>query len=74
MPKCDISIRPVYVEDALETVYVVDISYAHINPKLNLIHEWIDRNFEDYDTMYYGQRYLFRDIDGFEMAFKLTWS
>ena len=74
MPKCEIRIRSVYVEDALETVYVVDIYYEYMNPKLNIIHEWIDDNFEEFDTINYGQRYLFQNIDGFGLAFKLTWS
>lgn len=72
MPEC--SIRPIYVNTTAETVYHVYILHEQVHPNLDDMHKWIEKNFDDYDTLNYGKQYLFHDIKGFDFAFKLTWS
>ena len=72
MPFC--SLRPVWVESAGETVQHIYILYESMEPNKEQMHDWIQKNFPDHETLSPGKHYVMRNPEDFEMAFKLTWS
>ena len=80
MPMC--SIRPVFVEtdiagngEVIQHVYIVYDNYDIVPKKeVDEIHAWVEKNFPDNETLSFGKHYIMKDAEGFEIAFKLTWS
>lgn len=73
MPYC--SLRPVWVEEAGETVQHIHILYEALNPEKErvLVHDWIEKNFPDHEELVFGKHYVMRQAKDFAFAFKLTW-
>jgi len=76
MPKC--SLRPIFVKHGIsepdgDIIYYIYIWHEKIKPDLNEMHDWVEKNFPDNETLSIGKHYIMKDADSFEMAFKLAW-
>jgi len=72
------SIRPVFVAEDItgtgKTVQHIYILHETVEPDLERMHDWIESNFPDNETLLFGKQYVLANAEDFEIAFKLTWS
>ena len=74
MPYC--SLKPVWVEDAGETVQHIYILYESANAEQERVrvHDWMKEYFPDHEELAFGKHYITRQAEDFAFIFKLTWS